>query len=185
MTLSTPRNRSARGARCAVVAVTLVLGVAATACAGSGGGGGQGNSGPPVTRTPSPETSTAAPRTPAATPSTPAATSPTATSPSATPPTRLALTQDDSGRTVTLAVGGVARLRLTDSARWAEAVADGAAVTLVPVDHESDPGFREWEVRAARAGRAAVRVGEQGGGPGVRIGFRVVAGVAAVQPAQR
>ncbi|MGW7412085.1 hypothetical protein [Streptomyces sp. NPDC054863] len=122
-----------------------------------------------------------APGTSAATP--PATTSSAATTPpTPTPPTRLTLTQDDSGRTVTLAVGGVARLRLTDSARWAEAVAEGPRVTLVPVDYESDPGFREWEVRAVRAGETAVRVAERGGGPGVRIGFRVVA---AEEPAQR
>ncbi|MEU8887868.1 hypothetical protein [Streptomyces sp. NPDC048442] len=161
--------------RGALVAVTLVLGVAATACAESG----PGTSGPTGARTPAapPTTPAAPPTTPAAPPTTPAGPRtpiPTPTSPAATPPVRLSLTQDDAGRTLALAVGGVAQLRLTGSARWADAVTDGPEVTLVPVDYESDPGFREWEVRAVRAGTVAVRVGERGGGPGVRIGFRVL-----------
>ncbi|CAM5349227.1 hypothetical protein GCM10010329_41090 [Streptomyces spiroverticillatus] len=139
------RQRSARLAvRCSAVAVALVLGVAATACARPEPAPGRTlSASAPLPDLPSPPT-----------------------------PTRLSLTQDDSGRTLGLVAGGVALLRVTGPG-VGEAVADGPAVTVVPVEYESDPGYREWEVRAVREGTAVVRAG--GGTRQVSITFKVVA----------
>ncbi len=114
---------------------------------------------------------------------------------------RLSLTREDSGRTLTLTPGGVALLRLTGSDRGSaagpgsgmrsgpgsgpaasgEATADGPAVAVVPVTYATDPGYREWEVRAVREGTAVVRAG--GGTRQVRITFRVVGPPAPPAPA--
>ncbi|GAA3486670.1 hypothetical protein [Streptomyces cremeus] len=112
---------------------------------------------------------------------------------------RLSLTREDSGRTLTLTPGGVALLRLTGPDRGpdagsgmrsgpgsgpassGEATADGPAVAVVPVTYATDPGYREWEVRAVREGTAVVRAG--GGTRQVRITFRVVGPPAPPAPA--
>ncbi|MFJ2743412.1 hypothetical protein ACIO3O_27605 [Streptomyces sp. NPDC087440] len=141
--LAVPPLSRRSAARWSAVAATLLLGVAATACAGPE---------PAPGRTLS-------------------ASAPLPDLPGTPTPTRLSLTRDDSGRTLTLMTGGVALLRLTgpDSG---EATADGPAVTVVPVAYETDPGYREWEIRAARAGTAVVRAG--GGTRQVHITFKVV-----------
>ncbi|MFE6624918.1 hypothetical protein [Streptomyces sp. NPDC057740] len=83
------------------------------------------------------------------------------------------LTQDDTGRTVTLALDDTTQLRL--SGRWRETAptVDGRAVVLVPVDYETDPGFRAWDVRAAEPGEAVLRTTGQEGLRPLRITFRV------------
>ncbi|MDC0772330.1 hypothetical protein [Streptomyces sp. HD] len=147
-------------------AVALFLGVAAAACTDD-----------PEPRSPAPPTHSVTPT--ASSPAVPPAPTPTRT-PTSTPATTTAasvppapdvLTHDDTGRTVTLSVGETTQLRF--SGRWREATpaVDGTAIVLVPVDYESDPGFRAWDVRAAEPGEAVLHAA---GPPGpVRIMFRV------------
>ncbi|MFE5487228.1 hypothetical protein [Streptomyces sp. NPDC056527] len=140
-------------------AAALLLGVAAAACTDE----------PPPPNHPSPpaRTSTATPT------SAPPTTTPTATTTAPAPPAPAALTQDDAGRTLTLALGETTQLRL--SGRWREATptVEGTAIVLVPVDFESDPGFRAWDVRATEAGEAVLRTTERPGLRPLRITFRV------------
>ncbi|MFE0251711.1 hypothetical protein [Streptomyces sp. NPDC059010] len=145
-------------------AVALLLGVAAAACTDD-----------PQPRSPAPPTRSVTPTvtSPAKTP-TPTPTSTPAT-PTATPvpPAPDVLTQDDTGRTVTLSVGETTQLRF--SGRWREVTptVDGTAIVLVPVDYETDPGFRAWDVRAAEPGKAVLHTAGPPGPRPVRITFRV------------
>ncbi|MET9517316.1 hypothetical protein [Streptomyces sp. NPDC002994] len=150
-------------------AVTLSLGVAAAACTDPPGPSG-GNS--TTTATPAPTTATARPS-PSRTTELP---SPSHSKPSPAPSaSSLVLTEDDSGRTVTLSSGVTARLRLDGRRRWTPPAVegDGAAVVLVPVDYETDPGFREWEVRALRPGNALIRTTGHPGPSRIRITVHV------------
>ncbi|MDF3146602.1 hypothetical protein, partial [Streptomyces sp. T21Q-yed] len=83
------------------------------------------------------------------------------------------LTQDDTGRTVTLPVGDTTQLRL--SGRWRDATptVDGTAIVLVPVDYETDPGFRAWDIRAAAPGEAVLHTTGHPGVRPLRITFRI------------
>lgn len=130
-------------------AATLVLGVAAAAAC----------------------TNNSPPRTPTSPAPTPTATT-TAPEPSV-PSAPAVLTQNDTGRTVTLALGDTTQLRL--SGRWRETAptVDGTAVVLVPVDYETDPGFRAWDVRAVEPGEAVLRTTGQRGLRPLRITFQV------------
>ncbi|MFD7445052.1 protease inhibitor I42 family protein [Streptomyces sp. NPDC059909] len=146
-------------------AVTPVLGVAAAAC----------------TNEPTPSSTSALP-TPVSTTPPPTAVPPTTLAPSpsdspssATPPPTV-LTEADSGLTVTLAVGATVPLRLDSRLQWETPTVDGPGVTLVPVAYKSDPGYREWEIRAERPGEVVVRT--TGPGPSgpreLRITVRVI-----------
>lgn len=138
-------------------AAALLLGVAAAACTDD--------------RPPTPtRTATSAPTstlTPAPTPTSEEA---TGASVQAAPAT---LTQEDTGRTFALRRGGTTQLRL--SGRWREATpsVDGAAIVLVPVEYETDPGFRAWDVRAAGPGEAVLRTTERPGMRPLDITFQV------------
>lgn len=66
------------------------------------------------------------------------------------------VTHDDSGETLSLALGREVRLRLDNAWLWNEPVVEGTAVGLVPVDYLVDPGYREWIVSGERTGRALV-----------------------------
>ncbi|MFI7407246.1 hypothetical protein ACIBU0_00995 [Streptomyces sp. NPDC049627] len=139
-------------------AAALLLVVAAAAC----------TDGPPPHR-PTPPAHTA-------TPSPDPAPTPTRTAVTATPvPSAPAvLTPDDTGRTVPLRLGDSTQLRL--SGRWREATptVDGTAIVLVPVDYETDPGFRAWDARAAEPGEAVLHTtGHSPGLPPLRITFQV------------
>jgi hypothetical protein len=129
-------------------AAALLLGAAAAACT---------DHPPPHRPAPPARTSTPSPATTAApVPSAPAV-----------------LTQDDNGRTVVLPLGATTQLRL--SGRWHEAApaVDGTAIVLVPVDFETDPGFRAWDIRAAGRGDAVLHTpGPPGPGP-LRITVQV------------
>lgn len=140
-------------------AVALLLGVAAAACT---------DDPEPGSPAPPPRSVTPTATSPATTP-TP---TPTATS-TPVPPAPDVLTQDDTGRTVTLPVGESTQLRF--SGRWREAAptVDGTAIVLVPVDYETDPGFRAWDVRAAEPGEALLHTAGPSGLRPVRITFRV------------
>jgi len=71
------------------------------------------------------------------------------------------LTQASSGKTIHLAKGGSATLRLSNRWRWSELRATTSAVELSPVEYFVDPGFREWTIDAHKSGRATIRsVGE-------------------------
>ena len=67
------------------------------------------------------------------------------------------LTQASSGKTVQLGKRGSATLRLSNRWRWTEPQASTKAVELTPVEFYVDPGFREWTIRARKAGRATIR----------------------------
>lgn len=140
-------------------AATLLLGVAAAACTDDTQ---RERPTPPArTSTPAPG-STATPPTPA-----PTTTAAAPASPSAAP---AALTQDDTGRTFTLPLGDTTQLRLSGRWRAATPLVDGTAIALVPVDFESDPGFRAWDIRAVGPGVAVLHTSGQ---EGVRITFRI------------
>ncbi|MEU7005589.1 hypothetical protein [Streptomyces sp. NPDC046332] len=137
-------------------AAALLLGVAAAACTDDPS---------PPDRPPTPtRTATSAP-----TP-TPTAEEPTGAPVPAAP---AALTQEDTGRTFALRRGGTTQLRL--SGRWREATpsVDGTAIVLVPVEYETDPGFRAWDVRAAGPGEAVLRTTERPGLRPLGITFQV------------
>ncbi|MGW2564514.1 hypothetical protein ACWCXB_36045 [Streptomyces sp. NPDC001514] len=141
-------------------AATLVLGVAAAACTNP-----RSPSPPPAASSPAASSRAASP--PAASPPQPA--------PPSTPTPRF-LTEADDGRTVTLAVGATVPLRLDSHLQWETPSVDGTGVTLVPVAYKSDPGYREWEIRAERPGEVVVRT--TGTGPSgpreLRITVRVI-----------
>ncbi|MFF5932109.1 hypothetical protein [Streptomyces sp. NPDC012508] len=141
-------------------AAALLLGVAAAACTDDPS---------PPDRPPTPtRTATSAP-TPTLAPT------PTAeeTTGAPVPEAPAALTQEDTGRTFTLRRGGTTQLRL--SGRWREAApsVDGAAIVLVPVEYETDPGFRAWDVRAVGPGEAVLRTTELPGLRPLNITFQV------------
>ncbi|WP_351233108.1 hypothetical protein [Streptomyces sp. NPDC002133] len=167
-------------ALCAIAAA-LLLGAAATACTSGSPDDDPAQGSTSVT--PAPDPSTAPPTTGPPTPLPPSPSgsgsppgspsdSPSPSSP-APPPT--VLTEADSGLTVTLAVGATVPLRLDSRLRWETPSTSGRAVTLVPVAYESDPGYREWELRAERPGETVVRTTGTGrSGPlDVRITVRV------------
>ncbi|WP_128429872.1 hypothetical protein [Streptomyces cyaneus] len=136
-------------------AATLLLGVAAAACT---------DNSPPHSSPAPTHTATSRPTptpTPAATTGTPVPTAPAV------------LTQDDTGRTVTLSLGDTTQLRL--SGRWRETTptVDGTAIVLVPVDYETDPGFRAWDIRAAAPGEAVLDTTGRPGLRPLRITFRI------------
>ncbi|WP_406064263.1 hypothetical protein OG462_35845 [Streptomyces sp. NBC_01077] len=151
-------------------AAALLLGVAAAACTDDAP---QERPTPPArTSTRAPGSTPSPPPAPATTTTAPAPATTTAApaSPSAAP---AVLTQDDTGRTVTLPLGDTTQLRL--SGRWREAVptVEGAAIVLVPVDFESDPGYRAWDVRAVGPGEAVLHTAGQPGLRSLRITFRI------------
>ncbi|MGW1884939.1 hypothetical protein [Streptomyces sp. NPDC001970] len=143
-------------ALCAVAAA-LLLGVAATACTSrSPDDPAQGSTSVRPTSDASTPSPTAVPPSPSDSGSPPGSPSdPPSPSSAAPPPT--VLTEADSGLTFTLTVGAVVPLRLDSRLRWETPSTDGSAVTLVPVAYESDPGYREWELRAERPGETVVR----------------------------
>jgi predicted secreted protein len=133
------------------VAATLLMGVAAVGCAnpGAGQGGSSASAHPPEAVTASPVPSS--------------------------PP---ALTEADTGRTLALRIGDTVRLRLSGTWRWSAPVTDGVttegpSLALVPVEYESDPGYREWEIRALRPGTTTVRSTGRPGPRTLELTFRV------------
>ncbi|WP_395365635.1 hypothetical protein ACHGLA_32205 [Streptomyces sp. YH02] len=143
-------------------AAALLLGAAAVACADDAA---PDRPTPPVRTsapTPTPTSTTTAGSTPA---STPAPTTSTAGP--------AVLTQDDTGRTVTLSLGDTTQLRFSGRWRTATPAVDGTAIVLVPVDFESDPGYRAWDIRAVGPGEAVLRTAAQPGPRSLRITFRI------------
>ena len=67
------------------------------------------------------------------------------------------LTQASSGKTIHLAKGGSATLRLSNRWRWSEPHASTKAVELSPVEYFVDPGFREWTIDTRKGGSATIR----------------------------
>ncbi|MEU6987869.1 hypothetical protein ABZ946_31315 [Streptomyces sp. NPDC046324] len=137
-------------------AAALLLGVAAAACTDDAS---------PPDRPPAPTRTATSASTP-----TPAPEKATGTPVPAAPGV---LTQEDAGRTFALRRGGTTRLHL--SGRWREAApaVDGTAIVLVPVEYETDPGFRAWDVRAAGQGEAVLRTTDRPGLRPLTITFRV------------
>ena len=66
------------------------------------------------------------------------------------------ITEEDSGSTVTLPVGGETSLRLPSEYVWGEPAVRGEAVQLARVDYLRDPGFSEWVVTAVAPGKATI-----------------------------
>ena len=73
--------------------------------------------------------------------------------PSAAPET---ITEEDSGRSFTLAPGSQTSLRLSGNYAWEEPTVQGDAVQLARVDYFQDPGFSEWTVLAVQPGTARI-----------------------------
>jgi hypothetical protein len=67
-----------------------------------------------------------------------------------------AITEEDSGSTVTLPVGGETNLRLSSDYVWGELAVRGEAVRTARVDYFQDPGFSEWVVMAVAPGKATI-----------------------------
>src|SRR5690349_843148 len=76
---------------------------------------------------------------------------------SASSAVRPPLTQVASGKTVRLAKGEDATLRLSNRWRWSEPHVSSGAVDLTPVEYLIDPGFREWRIEARKRGRVTIR----------------------------
>jgi predicted secreted protein len=79
------------------------------------------------------------------------------TSVAASSAVRPPITQAASGKTVRLAKGENAVLRLSNRWHWSEPRLSSAAVELTPVEYFIDPGFREWTIEARKPGRATIR----------------------------
>ena len=67
------------------------------------------------------------------------------------------ITQAASGKTVRLAKGEDAVLRLSNRWHWSEPRVSSNVVELTPVEYLVDPGFREWTIEARRRGRVTIR----------------------------
>ena len=76
---------------------------------------------------------------------------------SASSAVRPPLTQAASGKTIHLAKGEDATLRLSSRWRWSEPRLSSAAVELTQVEYLIDPGYREWTIEARKRGRATIR----------------------------
>jgi hypothetical protein len=72
------------------------------------------------------------------------------------PSPAVVLTERDGGRTVQLSTGTQARLQLTNRYRWTDPRVTGGAVTLSPVGHAQDPGYREWAISINGPGTATI-----------------------------
>lgn len=71
----------------------------------------------------------------------------------------MVLTEADSGRTVPLAVGEVAALRLSSRSTWSEPQAAGGSVRVTPAAAPSGAAYREWTLTAVARGVATVTSG--------------------------
>ncbi len=143
-------------------AAALLLGAAAVACADDA-----------APDRPTPPVRTSAPTPTPTSTSTPGSTPTPTPAPATSTAGPAVLTQDDTGRTVTLPLGDTTQLRLSGRWRTATPAVDGTAIVLVPVDFESDPGYRAWDVRAVGPGEAVLRTAAQPGLRSLRITFRI------------
>jgi len=78
------------------------------------------------------------------------------TAPAAAAP-RVLITPAQTGKTLRLANGGGATLRLSGRWSWTQPRVSSAAVELTPVAFFRDPGYSEWVVHARAPGRATIR----------------------------
>ena len=67
------------------------------------------------------------------------------------------ITQAASGKTLRLAKGESATLRLSNRWRWSEPRVSSNDVELTPVEYFVNPGFREWTIDARKRGRVTIR----------------------------
>jgi hypothetical protein len=67
------------------------------------------------------------------------------------------ITQDASGKTVRVAKGESATLRLSNRWHWSEPRLSSGAVELTPVEYFVNPGFREWTIEGRKLGRVTIR----------------------------
>jgi hypothetical protein len=67
------------------------------------------------------------------------------------------ITQAASGKTVQIAKGENATLRLSNRWHWSEPRVSSDAVELTPVEYLVNPGFREWTIEARKRGRVTIR----------------------------
>lgn len=66
------------------------------------------------------------------------------------------LTEDHAGRTFTMPRSAHPVLRLDNRWNWSQPRVRGRAVVLLPIDYESDPGFRAWEIHRRTAGTVRI-----------------------------
>ena len=67
------------------------------------------------------------------------------------------ITQAASGKTIRLAKGETATLRLSNRWHWSEPRWNANVVDLTPVEYFVNPGFREWTISTVSSGRATIR----------------------------
>lgn len=67
------------------------------------------------------------------------------------------ITQAASGKTIRIARGDNAVLRLSNRWQWGEPRVSSDEVELTPVEYFVDPGFREWTIEARKRGRVTIR----------------------------
>lgn len=66
------------------------------------------------------------------------------------------ITERDSGKTFTIKRTTSAVLRLGRKWVWTQPKVRGGAVVLVPIDYETDPGFKAWQLTRRAAGTAKI-----------------------------
>ena len=70
---------------------------------------------------------------------------------------RVLITPAQTGKTIHLAKGATAKLRLSHRWSWTDPRVSSAAVDLTPVAFFVDPGYDEWVVTARAKGKATIR----------------------------
>jgi hypothetical protein len=66
------------------------------------------------------------------------------------------ITESHSGKTFTLKRTSNSVLRLSNKWNWTQPKARGGTVTLTPINYESDPGFKAWQITRRAAGVAKI-----------------------------
>ena len=66
------------------------------------------------------------------------------------------ITESHSGKTFTLKRSSRSVLHLSNKWNWTQPKVRGGAVALSPIDYESDPGFKAWQITRRAAGTAKI-----------------------------
>lgn len=74
----------------------------------------------------------------------------------AAPASPRVITERDSGETFTIKRTTSTVLRLGRKWVWTQPKVRGGAVVLAPIDYETDPGFKAWQITRRAAGTARI-----------------------------
>jgi hypothetical protein len=66
------------------------------------------------------------------------------------------ITESHSGKTFTLKRTSRSELHLSNKWNWTQPKVRGGAVVLGPINYESDPGFKAWQITRRSAGTARI-----------------------------